>query len=144
MNTSFGKFSAAFLVAAAALGTAAPARAAAYVGAWDPTYGAPFTNLGWRGTVYFDLPASPGCGTNVADCLSALIADERANRLLRYEGHHETSDDTDLAIINWTTANLSGVTISNLQFDGGGAVQYIATTGPFPSAQPTPDNHHHS
>ncbi len=81
--------------------------------------------------MYFDLPASPGCGTTVATCLpgSSLTSEQ----IVFYDtnGTPTTSDDTDLAIINWTAANLSGVTISNLQFDGGGAVQYLATTGPF-------------
>lgn len=46
-------------LALATLGLAAQASHATYVvGNWDPTYGAPFTNLGWRGTVKVDVPAA--------------------------------------------------------------------------------------
>ena len=33
-----------------------PAHATYVVGSWDPAYGAPFTNLGWRGTTTSDIP----------------------------------------------------------------------------------------
>ena len=34
-----------------------PAHATYVVGSWDPAYGMPFTNLGWRGTSTSDIPA---------------------------------------------------------------------------------------
>ena len=45
--------------ACAALMVAAvgPAHATYVVGSWDPAYGAPFTNMGWRGTSTSDIPA---------------------------------------------------------------------------------------
>lgn len=47
------------LLAVATLGLAAQAAQATYVvGTWDPTYGSPFTDLGWRGTVTVDIPAA--------------------------------------------------------------------------------------
>jgi hypothetical protein len=33
-----------------------PAQAAVYSGIWDPPYGSPFTNLGWRGTATYFVP----------------------------------------------------------------------------------------
>lgn len=57
-------------LAALVLGMAAmlPAQAILVVGEWDPTYGSPFTNLGWRGTTTLDVDASclatPGIITN--------------------------------------------------------------------------------
>jgi hypothetical protein len=46
-------------LALAALGLAAQTAQASYVvGVWDPTYGPPFTDLGWRGTVTVDVPAA--------------------------------------------------------------------------------------
>lgn len=36
--------------------TAGSAQAAVYTGVWDPTYGAPFTNLGWRGNAHYTVP----------------------------------------------------------------------------------------
>ena len=46
-------------LALATLGLAAQTAQASYVvGVWDPTYGPPFTDLGWRGTVTVDVPAA--------------------------------------------------------------------------------------
>lgn len=42
-------------LAAAAVG---PAQAVYVVGSWDPTFGSPFTYLGWRGVVKADVPAA--------------------------------------------------------------------------------------
>lgn len=36
----------------------APAQAAVYTSVWDPVFGAPFTNLGWRGNAKFYVPDS--------------------------------------------------------------------------------------
>lgn len=41
---------------AAALGAAGPSQAAQYSGTWDPAYGSPFNNLGWRGHAEFEFP----------------------------------------------------------------------------------------
>ncbi len=38
--------------------TAGSAQAAVYTGVWDPAYGAPFTNLGWRGSAHYTVPNS--------------------------------------------------------------------------------------
>jgi len=54
------------------------ANAALYTGVWDPTYGNPFNNLGWRGTAEYFVPDTcvPG-GTidisNSIDCSNAAI-----------------------------------------------------------------------
>jgi len=37
---------------------AGPSHAALYTGVWDPTYGSPFGNLGWRGSADFSVPDS--------------------------------------------------------------------------------------
>jgi hypothetical protein len=54
------------------------AHAVAYTGVWDPAFGAPFTNLGWRGTASFFVP--DGClpaGTvdlsNAGDCANGAV-----------------------------------------------------------------------
>lgn len=44
------------IAACALLLLALPAQAVYYTGVWDPDYGAPFTNLGWRGTAEFFVP----------------------------------------------------------------------------------------
>lgn len=41
---------------AALLGAAESARAAIYRGSWDPKYGEPFPDLGWKGTATFYVP----------------------------------------------------------------------------------------
>lgn len=42
--------------AALALAALAPAQAGLVVATWDPAYGSPFPNLGWRGEVKVDVP----------------------------------------------------------------------------------------
>lgn len=54
------------------LAAALPAQAAVYTGIWDPAYGAPFTNLGWRGDSTYFVP--DGCelaGTGLVDNAAA-------------------------------------------------------------------------
>lgn len=51
------------LLAVAAGGFFATAQAAVYVGVWDPPYGQPFTDLGWRGEVRIDAPTSCGAAS---------------------------------------------------------------------------------
>jgi hypothetical protein len=50
-------------VLVALLGFAAAAQAAVYVGKWDPPYGEPFDNLGWRGEIKIDAPTNCGAGS---------------------------------------------------------------------------------
>jgi hypothetical protein len=66
------------LAAGAALGSGA-AQAAAYTGTWDPAYGSPFPNLGWRGEASFYIPdaclLSPdGWLNNSAACSAGAMA----------------------------------------------------------------------
>lgn len=42
--------------AAAAVMAASPVQAAVYTGNWDPGYGNPFPNLGWKGSATFFIP----------------------------------------------------------------------------------------
>lgn len=44
------------LFACATLGAVLPAQAVVYTGHWDPLYGAPFPNLGWKGSATFSIP----------------------------------------------------------------------------------------
>lgn len=61
--------------AGAALALALPAQAAFVQGDWDPPYGVPFPNLGWRGSATIDVPlACLGLsGTVVNDTLSCPL-----------------------------------------------------------------------
>lgn len=64
--------------AVAALGSGA-AHSAVYTGSWDPSYGSPFPNLGWKGEATFYIPdaclLSPdGWINNGAACSSGVMA----------------------------------------------------------------------
>lgn len=52
------------------LGAAAPAHATLVVGSWDPAYGAPFNELGWRGTATFFIADS--CHTTNGTLIAVL------------------------------------------------------------------------
>jgi hypothetical protein len=45
-------------IAALAVGVLGQAHAALIVGRWDPAFGAPYSNLGWRGSLTADIPDS--------------------------------------------------------------------------------------
>jgi hypothetical protein len=121
MNTGFGRFFAACLVAAASLGAIDQARAAAYVGAWDPLYGAPFTDLGWSGTVTFQVPLSPPCNTDGAACVPGAYVQDA------HVAFYDINTNATLATIDWSTVALSGVAINSLDFDGNGDLAYLDT-----------------
>ncbi len=62
---------------------AASAQAAVYTGIWDPAFGAPFINLGWRGNVSYFVPdACVPVGTldvnNTPDCAGAAAVTSAA------------------------------------------------------------------
>jgi hypothetical protein len=46
----------ALLGAVMLLSLSGQAHAAAYVGRWDPAFGSPFTDLGWKGSVLLEIP----------------------------------------------------------------------------------------
>ncbi len=136
MSTGLGRFFAACLVAAASLGMIDQARAAAYVGAWDPLYGAPFTDLGWRGTATFQVPLSPPCNTTGVACTGGAYVQGAQVTFYDTQGTASTLDDTDLATITWSTAELAAELVNALEFDVGGALKYVDTT-PFDYKAPT-------
>lgn len=67
-----------FLAAAACttlfVASVGPAHATYVVGDWDPAYGAPFTNLGWRGTSTSDIPAACLALGNVGTVINNGVA----------------------------------------------------------------------
>jgi len=96
---------------------AGPSQAAVYTGVWDPTYGAPFGNLGWRGSAHFSVPAScEPSGTadvdNTTACGgAAVVTDARV----------EFYDNTDLGQATLATLdfNPSSLVLGTLRFVGG-------------------------
>lgn len=97
-------------LALASLGLAAQAAQATYVvGNWDPTYGPPFTDLGWRGTVTVDVPAAclnqpgPAAYAIVGLCSPVTVLDAKVffydiNDVLQTT--IETLDFTSTLVIN--------------------------------------------
>ena len=119
----------ALLLAAMALLLAAPARAAVYSGIWDPTYGDPYTNLGWRGTATFFVPdaCKPG-GTvdvnNSASC-GGLAAVNAAT-----EEFYDTTDEPQatLATLTFTPSTLA---IDTLRFVNGALTELVTSLSDF-------------
>ncbi len=111
-----------FAAAALILG-ATSAKAAYYVGSWDPPYGAPFTNLGWNGTVGVVLPSVPPCSTNGNSCIAGAYVDT-AN-----VSFYDTVTSAALGSITWTRSELTNVPITNLKFSGSNPVQIETGTG---------------
>ena len=106
------------------------AQAGVWEGAWDPTYGAPFQNLGWRGSANFNIPASPPCAIDGIACLTGSPYVKGAKVTF-----YDTRNDADIAVIDWTTAELGGVNINALRFQGSNIEQF--DTGLFPAKLPS-------
>jgi hypothetical protein len=118
------------LLALATIVSMTTAQAGVWSGSWDPTYGAPFTNLGWRGSANFDIPASPPCAIDGTACLtgSPFIRDGQVN-------FYDALTNNDIAVINWSTAELAGTGINSLRFQGNNVEQFA--TDPFPFKLPS-------
>jgi len=121
------------LMAMATLVSMSAAQAGVWFGSWDPTYGPPFTNLGWRGSANFDIPASPPCATDGTACLtgSPFIRDGQVT-------FYDTNSNNDIATIGWTTTELAGTGINALRFQGSNIEQFDTDFFPlkFPSLFP--------
>lgn len=117
----------------AALGAPAT-HAGVWVGAWDPTYGSPFTNLGWRGSATFDIPATPPCATNGPACTSGSSV---LSGVVTF--YDVNAPSADIGQITWNAAELSGVSLTSLFFADntpGSAPTHFETTL-FPGKLPT-------
>ena len=111
-------------------------QAAVYHGTWDPLYGSPYTNLGWRGGTNVNIPLATGCfsnGGSTTACLSgAFLQDAEVV-------FYDFTTNTNLARIDWSTGELSGVSISGILDDGVKPVQLdTAIFNGFPFKSPIP------
>lgn len=112
-----------------------PAQAIYVVGKWDPAYGPPFTNLGWRGEVRIDIPAAclaqPGpAGYPVAGlCAPVTVVDATV----------EFYDTTDLSQTTIETLDFAAsLVVTDIGLAAPGVpLGIIATSGPV-SADETP------
>lgn len=119
------------LVALATLLAMAPARADVWVGSWDPPYGAPFDSplpLGWRGSARFNIPLSPPCNTDGAACTAGSFVEEA--QVVFYNAN----TNEEIGSIDWSLAELGGVNIAGLRFNGSDPAQF--STSFFPSKLP--------
>lgn len=100
------------------------AQAAVYTGVWDPNFGAPFTNLGWRGSAAFFVPdACEPAGTADIDnlaCGGAAVVTDADVELYDVNAAGQAT----LATLDF---NESTLIISTLRYIGGELAQ-LATT----------------
>ena len=121
----------AWMLAALVLLAAAPARAAVYTGIWDPAYGDPYTNLGWRGTATFFVPDTcKPTGTadvnNIESC-GGLAAVNAAT-----VEFYDTTDETQatLATLVFTPSSL---VVDTLRYVNGGLTELLTSLSFFTS-----------
>ncbi len=119
------------LAAAAGLvcSLALPAQAAIYTGVWDPTYGAPFPNLGWRGSAQFFVPDF--CkSTTTADVDNQAECDGLAAFQSATVQFYDTTDPNLETIISIGFDPLS-LDIGTLRFVNGALTQLTTTLSNF-------------
>jgi len=133
--------SVALVSAAATLG--GTAQAAFYTGTWDPAYGGPFPNLGWKATGLFDVPdacAAIGTGTGIPvsggscagfDVLSARVYFYNVAAPGAILASFNLNPDVFVSGISLTNGKLSGVNTSyfdsfvpTLAIAGGGSYAF--------------------
>jgi len=104
---------------------AGPTHAALYTGVWDPTYGAPFGNLGWRGSAEFSVPDS--ClPIGTADVINATACGGAAAVTgARVEFYDIT--DTAQATLTTLVFNPSTLLVGTLRFVDGALTELTTT-----------------
>lgn len=108
---------------------AGSANAAVYTGVWDPAYGEPFTNLGWRGTAQYAVPDS--CEPivlgsvdvdNATGCLGAAVV---SSALVEF--YDESAPVNDQVTLATLVFNPSSLQISTLRYLDGNLNQLVTT-----------------
>ena len=113
-----------------ALALAAPAHAARYVGSWDPAFGPPFTDLGWRGQATFFVPdaclALSGVVLNSNNCSNFSM------QLVSAEvGFYRLSDPTDAAFHETLPFATSSPLVFSMTIDNGTLAGVVGSFGYF-------------
>lgn len=105
---------------------AGPAQAAVYTGVWDPTYGPPFSNLGWRGTADYFVPDS--CvPTGTVDLNNATACGGGAIITAAQVQFYDITD-TGQATISTLVFNPASMLVSTLRFVSGELTQLTTST----------------
>jgi len=125
INGFFGR-GLALAATACALAAAPSAQAAVYVGTWDPAYGAPFADLGWRGQATVFVPQScvitvSGIVNNASSCGGGAVVQSASVELYRL------SDPTQTTVTSLAFDALT-MSISSLEFNSAGVLAGLNTT----------------
>jgi len=113
----------------ASLLTAGSAHAAVYTSVWDPTYGAPFTNLGWRGQGAYAVPDS--CEpTGTADISNSVACGGAAVVTSATVEFYDVTDSaqTTLATLSFNPATML---IGTLRYVGGALTELTTSASSF-------------
>ncbi len=106
---------------------AGSAQAATYSGVWDPTFGTPFANLGWRGTAEFFVPNTcVPSGPGIVDVDDSLDCGGGAQVTSAQVTFYDITDLTQ-ATISTLVFNPSSFGIGTLRFDNGVLSQLTTT-----------------
>lgn len=103
---------------AASLAAVTAANATVYVGKWDPPYGDPFNNLGWRGEITVDAPTN--CGAAAGFTGLVTCAPGAATVLFASVDLYLLSDpNTTIDTLTFAPPAPATFTVNQLQFTGG-------------------------
>ena len=109
------------------------AHATYVVGSWDPAYGAPFTNLGWRGTSTSDIPADCLALGNVGTVLNNGAVCSLMSVVSARVEFYDLTDPTQTTVD--TLFFDSAVAVSSIFLDTvTGALNGLPTTAPIKAA----------
>lgn len=102
------------------------ADAAVYTGVWDPVYGAPFTNLGWRGTATFAVPDScePSGTADISNTLNCGGAASLTSAAVEFYD----ASSTGQATLDTLTFNPASMLIGTLRYVNGNLDQLTTSS----------------
>lgn len=117
MAGALARWLSAFALTFATLG-AAPAHAVIYVGDWDPSFGAAFPDLGWRGEATFFVPDA--CLANDGWVLNSDSCSASGMRILGAEVEfYRLSDPTNPAFQETLLFDVPSSAVVSMQLDDG-------------------------
>lgn len=115
---------AALLGLVTAFAAAGSAHAIVYQGKWDPAYGDPFNDLGWRGEIKIDAPTN--CGAAAGFTGMVTCAPGAATVLLATVELYLLSDvDTVINTLTFAPPAPATFTVNKLQLAGGLATGFV-------------------
>lgn len=119
------------LLAATLIGAAGASQAAIYRGTWDPGYGAPFDDLGWKGTATFEVPDS--CLSTNGACTASGI--EVLSAEVQFYDVSDPNQTVLQTLVFDPSAQVYSATISGQQVTGVDTGFFAPVEGDTPVAQ---------